>query len=90
MGRQKQGKGETKKTTRTTPHTANSNDELIWVDVERVRFQHARIRPYFSSCGRALTETLDAIRQGNLQPSELPPIQVCSLGAAYAEYSTRS
>ena len=48
----------------------------IWVDPDRVRFQHARIRPYFSSCGRALTETLDEIRAGKIQPSDLPPIQV--------------
>ena len=46
------------------------------VDPSRVRFQHARIRPFFSGCGRSVIETLEEIRQGNLSPSDLPPIQV--------------
>lgn len=48
----------------------------LMVDPCRVRFQHARIRPYFSGCGRSVTETLDSIREGVLSPSDLPPIQV--------------
>jgi hypothetical protein len=48
----------------------------LMVDPARIRFQHARIRPYFSGCGRSLVETLDEIRHGKLSPSELPPIQV--------------
>lgn len=46
------------------------------VDPARVRFQHARIRPFFSGCGRSVEETLDEIRQGKMKPSDLPPIQV--------------
>jgi hypothetical protein len=55
----------------------NANGEgLILVDPARVRFQHARIRPYFSGCGRGVVATLDEIREGRLKPSDLPPIQV--------------
>ena len=42
----------------------------------KVRFQHSRIRPQFSGCGRSVVETLDQIRQGKLEPGDLPPIQV--------------
>ena len=49
---------------------------FVWVDPARVRFQHSRIRPHFSGCGRSLDETLDSIRNKNMLPSDLPPIQV--------------
>ena len=61
----------------------NNNNEqeqeqkgFIWVDPARVRFQHSRIRPHFSGCGRSLDETLDSIRNGAMLPKDLPPIQV--------------
>lgn len=46
------------------------------IDPERLRFQHSKIRSIFSGCGRSLQETLDAIREGELSPHDLPPIQV--------------
>jgi hypothetical protein len=49
---------------------------MIWVDPVRVRFQHSRIRPHFSGCGRSILETLESIQKGELSPSDLPPIQV--------------
>jgi len=70
------GKQKSKKKKPKEEDDNGGGEEMIWVDPERVRFQHARIRPYFSSCGRALTETLDEIRAGKIQPSDLPPIQV--------------
>lgn len=52
------------------------NDGLIWVDPNRIRFQHSKIRPVFSSCGRSIEETLNEIRSGTTLPTDLPPIQV--------------
>lgn len=46
------------------------------IDPERLRFQHSKIRSQFSGCGRSLQETLDAIREGEMSPHDLPPIQV--------------
>jgi hypothetical protein len=54
----------------------NGNGDGIMVDPARVRFQHARIRPFFSGCGRGVEDTLEEIRQGKTQLSDLPPIQV--------------
>jgi len=80
MGKQKAKAGGGRKKKNNTASSSNDNNtkdgEMIWVDVERVRFAHARIRPVFSSCGRPLVDTLEAIRQGSIQPSDLPPIQV--------------
>ncbi|KAL7428371.1 hypothetical protein ACHAXH_001603, partial [Discostella pseudostelligera] len=50
--------------------------DLIYVSPSKVRFQHSRIRPQFSGCGRSVLETLEQIRQGKLEPGDLPPIQV--------------
>jgi len=46
------------------------------VDPRRIRFQYAKIRPVFSGCGRAVTDTLDEIRSGAMRVEDLPPIQV--------------
>ena len=61
----------------TTESSSAANEDLIWVDPARVRFQHARIRPYFSGCGRSVQQTLDDMRQGKVLPADIPPIQVC-------------
>lgn len=54
----------------------SSSDGWTYVDPSRVRFQHSRIRPYFSGCGRKVTDTLEQIRRGEISVSDLPPIQV--------------
>eukprot|EP00934_Nitzschia_sp_Nitz4_P001844 Nitzschia sp. Nitz4//scaffold341_size29662//14548//15198//NITZ4_008038-RA/size29662-processed-gene-0.22-mRNA-1//1//CDS//3329548546//1844//frame0 len=48
----------------------------LMIDPSQIRFQHARIRPFFSGCGRSVEGTLEEIRQGKIQPKDLPPIQV--------------
>lgn len=53
-----------------------SGGSFLYVDPERIRFQHSKIRPYFSGCGRSVVDTLDSIRKGHLRPEDLPPIQV--------------
>lgn len=56
--------------------STNNKNDLKQVDPRRIRFQHSKIRPYFSGCGRSVTSTLDSIRRGELSPGDLPPIQV--------------
>ena len=63
--------------TSTVPSAYSINGNLIHVNPSRIRFQHSRIRPYFSGCGRSVVETLEEIRRGELSPADLPPIQVC-------------
>ena len=46
------------------------------VDPSRVRFQDSKIRPVFSGCGRSVFDTLEPIRNGDIQPEDIPPIQV--------------
>lgn len=63
----------------------------IWADPARIRFAHARIRPYFSGCGRSVMDTLESIRNKEMQPSDLPPIQVSGLDwtlSCYYHYHT--
>lgn len=71
--------GKKKKANKKSAHNNNASGEDgngLMVDPARVRFQHSRIRPYFSGCGRSVLGTLEEIRQGKLSPSDLPPIQV--------------
>jgi hypothetical protein len=73
------GKGEknsNKKKTPTDKRVDEATEGGLLVDPARVRFQHSRIRPFFSGCGRSVTETLDSIRRNEMSPSDLPPIQV--------------
>ena len=42
----------------------------------RIRYQHSRILPTFSGCGRNVMDTLEEIRRGDLNPYDLPVIQV--------------
>ncbi|KAI2492366.1 hypothetical protein MHU86_22175 [Fragilaria crotonensis] len=71
MGKNKKGKS-----SKNNSAAAGDGDDWISVDPARVRFQHARIRPHFSGCGRSVLQTLNDIREGRLQPAELPLIQV--------------
>jgi len=58
------------------PKGENGGDSFLQIDPERIRFQHSKIRPFFSGCGRSVLDTLESIRQGHLRPEDLPPIQV--------------
>mmetsp|Transcript_24929 Transcript_24929/g.55886 ORF Transcript_24929/g.55886 Transcript_24929/m.55886 type:complete len:220 (-) Transcript_24929:14-673(-) len=71
------GKRKANKAKKQADERASASGEgLIQVCPTRVRYQHSRIRPHFSGCGRSVVGTLDEIRGGRLEPSALPPIQV--------------
>ena len=79
MGKKKGQSSKKKKTSSSSSankNSSNAEEQLIWVDPARVRFQHSRIRPYFSGCGRTVEGTLESIRRNEMKPSDLPPIQV--------------
>ena len=52
------------------------NNIYLQTVLHKIRYQHSRIRPYFSGCGRSVMDTMEEIRQGKLEPNALPPIQV--------------
>jgi len=68
-------KGKKKNAKKSTPNSQSSNGWMS-VDPSRVRFQHSKIRPVFSGCGRSVFDTLESIRNGEIQPEDIPPIQV--------------
>ena len=68
-------KGKKKNAKKSTPNS-QSNHGWMSVDPSRVRFQHSKIRPVFSGCGRSVFDTLESIRNGEIQPEDMPPIQV--------------
>ena len=77
------GKGNRKNAKKQAPQHVDDDDVptpnaegLIAVDPRRIRFQYSKIRPHFSGCGRSVVSTLDSIRNGELSPGDLPPIQV--------------
>jgi hypothetical protein len=72
--------GESTRTAKQLPAITECSNEhekgLIWVDPIYIRFQHSKIRPVFSSCGRTLMETLNSIRQNEIKSVDLPQILV--------------
>ena len=46
------------------------------VDPSDVRFTHARVRPFFSGCGRRLKATLEDLKSGRMELDDLPTITV--------------
>jgi hypothetical protein len=73
MGKNKKSNIKKKKSAAASVTAAEGG---LMVDPARVRFQHSKIRPFFSGCGRSVEGTLEEIRQGKISPSDLPPIQV--------------
>ena len=67
MGKQKK---------KSAKKSSDQGGDLLYVNPSRIRYQHSRIRPTFSGCGRNVMDTLEEIRMGNLNPYDLPVIQV--------------
>ena len=77
MGRKKNSSknSSSKNSTPSNPIDSNRNG-WISIDPRHIRYQHSRIRPHFSGCGRSVHQTLEDIRQDKIKPTDLPPIQV--------------
>ena len=58
--------------------SSGSGEVLTLIDPARIRFQHSKIRPFFSGCGRSVISSFEEIKSGKISPSDLPPIQVIS------------
>ena len=68
--------GRSKKADKKKKPAVKEDDGGLFIDPARIRFQHSKIRPYFSGCGRSVEATLESIRQKEISPSDLPPILV--------------
>jgi hypothetical protein len=55
---------------------AGRRERFLDVDVENVFFTHARIRPFFSGCGRRLVDTLEELENGEMKLESLPQITI--------------
>ena len=53
------------------------------------RFTHARIRPFFTGCGKAITATLNDIIEGRLSVEDLPMITVLENNGFYFSLNNR-
>ena len=73
------GNKNNKKTKQKQQKQQKQSSEWAYIDPLKIRYQHSRIRPYFSGCGRKVTDTLEQIRRGEISISDLPPIQVLIL-----------
>ena len=60
-------------------------DGMIEIDPSVIYFTHARIRPFFTGCGRRVEDTLMDLRNGSLTVDALPKITViCNEGNYYS------
>lgn len=86
------GKGN-KKSKSQKKKNASSQQQQEWmeeVDPSVIRFQHARIRPFFSGCGRSVTETLkEASENIEIAKQKIPPIQTLFIDGEYYSLNNR-
>ena len=66
-----------------------SKDTFIDIDPISIRFTHARIRPYFTGCGRRVEDTLADIIGGRLSIYDLPKITVILNEGTYFSLNNR-
>lgn len=79
--------GRSKKADKKKKPAVKEDDGGLVIDPARIRFQHSKIRPYFSGCGRSVEATLESIRQKEISPSDLPPILVRLMHTNYFKLS---
>lgn len=66
-----------------------AGDGLIDIDPDCIRFTHARIRPYFTGCGRRVEDTLADIIAGRMSIEDLPKITVILNQGTYFSLNNR-
>lgn len=66
-----------------------AGDALIDIDPDCIRFTHARIRPYFTGCGRRVEDTLADIIAGRMSIEDLPKITVILNQGTYFSLNNR-
>jgi hypothetical protein len=64
-------------------------DGFIEIDPAFIYFTHARIRPFFTGCGRRVEDTLTDISEGRLSIEALPKITVISNNGSYFSLNNR-
>jgi hypothetical protein len=69
--------------------TKKAGDGLIDIDPDCIRFTHARIRPYFTGCGRRVEDTLADIIAGKMSINDLPKITVILNQGTYFSLNNR-
>ena len=69
--------------------TKKAGDGLIDIDPDCIRFTHARIRPYFTGCGRRVEDTLADIIAGKMSITDLPKITVILNQGTYFSLNNR-
>ena len=66
-----------------------AGDGLIDIDPDCIRFTHARIRPFFTGCGRRVEDTLADIIAGRMSIHDLPKITVILNEGTYFSLNNR-
>ena len=89
MGKSKGGSRDNKKKqqeeAKSEVEIRHLGDGMIEIDPSVIFFTHARIRPFFTGCGRRVEDTLMDLRNGSLVVDALPKITViCNDGNYYS------
>mmetsp|Transcript_14420 Transcript_14420/g.23932 ORF Transcript_14420/g.23932 Transcript_14420/m.23932 type:complete len:203 (+) Transcript_14420:104-712(+) len=58
------------------PSSASKNSAGVEIDPVDIRFTHARIRPFFTGCGKRIQDTIQEIIDGTITVADLPLITV--------------
>ena len=85
MGKDKKSAGSSS----SSSSSSNSKDTIVDIDPSCIRFTHARIRPYFTGCGRKVEDTLADIIGGKMSVYDLPKITVILNEGTYFSLNNR-
>ena len=63
--------------------------EVIDIDPNVVRFTHARVRPYFSGCGKKIEDSISELKSGTIALDDIPLITVIENDGHYFSLNNR-
>lgn len=63
--------------------------EVIDIDPEIIRFTHARVRPYFSGCGKKIEDSISELKIGSTKLDDIPLITVIENSGHYFSLNNR-
>ena len=88
-GESRDNKKKQQQETKNDVEIRHLGDGMIEINPSVIYFTHARIRPFFTGCGRRVEDTLMDIRNGSLAVDSLPKITVICNGGNYYSLNNR-
>lgn len=78
-----------KKSKTKSVQLSSGKDRIISIDPINIRFTHSKIKSVYSGCGRAIKDTIDAVRNGEISVDDIPLIAVMEIDNEFYSLNNR-